>query len=78
MIALGFAATFLSVASSLFATYKTHAVLSELATAPPAPQDTFFVVAHYPRLPLLRVLGMWALLRVRYGMRGGTVDNHGS
>ena len=60
MIALGFAATFLSVASGLFATYKTHAVLSELTTAPPAQRDTFFIVAHYHRFPLLGVLGMWA------------------
>jgi hypothetical protein len=59
MIALGFAATFLSVASGLFATYKTHAVLSELTSAPPAQQDTFFIVAHYHRFPLLGVLGMW-------------------
>jgi len=60
MIALGFAATFLSVASGLFATYKTHAVLSELTSAPAAQQDTFFIVAHYRRLALLGVLGMWA------------------
>jgi hypothetical protein len=60
MIALGFTATFLSVASGLFATYKTHAVLSELTTAPPAQQDTFFIVAHYHRFPLLGILGMWA------------------
>jgi len=60
MIALGFAAIFLSVASGLFATYKTHAVLSELTSAPPAQQDTFFIVAHYHRFPLLGVLGMWA------------------
>lgn len=61
MIALGFAATFLSVASGLFATYKTHAVVSELTSAPPAPQDTFFIVAHYHRFPLLGILGMWAV-----------------
>src|SRR5690349_464116 len=60
MIALGFAATFLSVASGLFATYKTHAVVSELTSAPPAQQDTFFIVAHYHRFPLLGILGMWA------------------
>ena len=59
MIALGFAATFLSVASGLFVTYKTHAVLSELTSASPAQQDTFFVVAHYHRFPLLGALGMW-------------------
>ena len=60
MIALGFAATFLSLASGLFATYKTHAVLSELTSPPPAQHDTFFIVAHYPRFPLLGVLGAWA------------------
>jgi DNA-binding transcriptional regulator of glucitol operon len=60
MIALGFAATFVSVGSGLFATYTTHAVLSELTSRPPAQPDTFFVVAHYPRFPLLGVLGTWA------------------
>jgi hypothetical protein len=60
MIALGFAATFLSVASGLFATYKTHAVLFDMTSAPPVLQDTFFFVAHYRRFPLLGVLGMWA------------------
>jgi len=60
MIALGFAATFLSVALGLFATYKTHAVVSELTFAPPAQQDTFYIVAHYHRFPLLGVLGLWA------------------
>ena len=60
MIALGFAATFLSVASGLFATYKTHAVLSELTSPPPAQPDTFFIVAHYHRFALLGVLGAWA------------------
>jgi hypothetical protein len=61
MIALGFAATFLGLASSLFATYQTHAVLAELTSAPQAQKDTFFVVAHY-RFPLatLGLLGMWA------------------
>ena len=59
MIALGFAATFLSVALALFATYKTHAVLSELTSTPPAQQNTFFIVAHYHRLALLGVLGLW-------------------
>jgi len=59
MIALGFAVTFLSVASGLFATYKTHAVLSELTSTPPAQQNTFFIVAHYHRLALLGVLGLW-------------------
>ena len=59
MIALGFAAAFLGVASGLFATYKTHAVLLDLTTAPPAQQDTFFIVAHDHRYPLLAVLGMW-------------------
>jgi hypothetical protein len=62
MIALGFAAALLSVASGLFATYKTHAVLSELTSAPRAQQDTFYVVAHYHRFPLLSLglLGIWA------------------
>lgn len=60
MIALGFAATFLSVASGLSATYKTHAVLSEPTSAPPAQRDTLFIVAHFHRFPLLGVLGMWA------------------
>jgi hypothetical protein len=61
MIALGFAATLLGLASSLFATYQTHAVLAELTAAPQAQQDTFFVVAHY-RFPLatLGLLGMWS------------------
>ena len=59
MIALGFAATFLSLASGLFATYRTHAVLKELTSAPHAQQDTFFIVAHYQRFALLGVLGMW-------------------
>jgi hypothetical protein len=62
MIALGFAATLLSVASGLFATYKTHALLSELTSAPRAQQDTFYVVAHYHRFLLLPLglLGIWA------------------
>ena len=61
MIALGFAATFLGVASSLFATYQTHAVLADLTSGQQAQQDTFYVVAHY-RFPLgtLGLLGMWA------------------
>ena len=59
MIALGFAATFLSVASGLFVAYKTHAVLSELTAAPPAQHDTYFLVAHYHGFPLLGILGMW-------------------
>ena len=62
MIALGFAATLLSLASGVFATYKTHAVLSELTSAPRTQQDTFYVVAHYHRFPLLTLglLGIWA------------------
>jgi len=62
MIALGFAATFLCLASGLFATYKTHAILSQLTSAPQAQQDTFFIVAHYHRFPLLALglLGSWA------------------
>jgi hypothetical protein len=61
LIALGFAAAFLGLASSLFATYQTHAVLMDLTSVPQAQQDTFYVVAHY-RFPLatLGVLGMWA------------------
>jgi hypothetical protein len=61
MIALGFAATFLGLASSLFVTYKTHAVLVDLTSARRTQQDTFFVVAHY-RFPLatLGLLGLWA------------------
>ena len=60
MIALGFAATFLSVVSGLFATYKIHAVLTEMTSTPPAQQDTFFIVGHYRGFLLLGVLGMWA------------------
>lgn len=61
MIALGFAATVFGLASGLFATYRTHAVLSELTSAPQAQRDTFFVVAHY-HFPLatLGLLGIWA------------------
>jgi vacuolar-type H+-ATPase subunit I/STV1 len=60
MIALGFAATFFGLASSLFATYRTHAILAELVPQLQTQQDTFFVVAHY-RFPLvtLGILGMW-------------------
>jgi hypothetical protein len=50
MIALGF---FLSLASGLFATYKTHAVVAEFSTRPPAHQDTYFIVSHYHCFPLL-------------------------
>ena len=53
MVALGFAATFLSLASGLFATYHTHTLLSEFTSAPRAYQDTYFFVAHYHRFPLL-------------------------
>jgi len=62
MIALGFAETFLSLGSGLFATYKTHAVLLGLISAPQARQDTFSSVAHYHRFPLLPLglLGIWA------------------
>ena len=61
MIALGFAATFIALASGLFAPYKTHAVLSELASAPLANQDAFYAVAHYHRFPLLPLglVGIW-------------------
>lgn len=62
MIALGFAATVLSLASGLFATYRSHAALSEFATATRAHQDTYFIVAHYHRFPLLTLglMGIWA------------------
>jgi len=60
MIALGFAVTLLSVASGLFAAYKTYAVLSDPTSAFPAQQGTFFFVSHYHRVPLIGVLGMWA------------------
>jgi len=61
MIDFGFAATFVGLASSLFVTYPTHAVLLDMPTAPQAQQDTFFFVAHY-RFPLatLGLLGLWA------------------
>jgi hypothetical protein len=60
MIALGFAATSVSLASGLFVTYRTHAVLVNLTSAAQARQDTFFVVAHYHRfLPALGLLGIW-------------------
>jgi hypothetical protein len=62
MITLGFAATFVALASGLFAPYKTHAVLSELMSAPLTNQDTFYVVTHYHRFPLLTLglVGSWA------------------
>ena len=62
MIALGFAVTLLSLASGLFATYKIHAALSEFVSAPRTHQDTYFIVAHYHRFPLLTLglLGIWA------------------
>jgi len=55
------AATFIALASGLFAPYKTHAVLSELASAPLANQDAFYAVAHYHRFPLLPLglVGIW-------------------
>ena len=74
MTALGFAATFLSQASGLFARYKTHAVLSELSSAPPVQQDTYYVVAHYHRFPLLTLglLGIWtAALGTLWHVRRG-------
>lgn len=62
MIALGFAATFLSLASALFVTYRTHAVLYDLTTAPSPHQDTFFLVAHYHAFLVLTLglLGSWS------------------
>jgi len=63
MIALGFAATLLSLASGLFATYKTHAALAELTSAPRAHQDTYFIVAHYHRFPLLTLGLLGAVVR---------------
>jgi hypothetical protein len=60
MIALGFAATFICLGSSLFVTYQTHAVLAELTSAPQAQQDTFFVVAHYHfPVAILGLFGTW-------------------
>lgn len=61
MIALGFAATVFGLASGLFATYRAHAVLSDLTSAPRAQRDTFFVVAHH-HFPLATIglLGIWA------------------
>lgn len=60
MIALGFAAIVLCLASGLFATYRTHAVLSELVSAPQAQRDTFFIVAHH-HFPLA-TLGLLGIL----------------
>jgi ABC-type nickel/cobalt efflux system permease component RcnA len=60
MIALGFAATLLSGACSLFMTLKTHAVMVDLTTATQASQDTFFIVAHYFPVLALGILGIWA------------------
>ena len=60
MITLGFAATLLSVACSLFMTLKTHAVLVDLTSAPKADQDTFYIVAHYFPVLALGLLGIWA------------------
>jgi hypothetical protein len=61
MIALGFAAAFAGLASGLFAPYKTHAVLSELSSVPPAHQDSYYVATHYHRFPLLTfgLIGIW-------------------
>ena len=60
MMVLGFAATLLSLACSLFMTLKTHAVLLDLTTVPQADHDTFFIVAHYFPVPALGILGIWA------------------
>jgi hypothetical protein len=59
MIALGFAATLLGLASSLFTTYETQAALLDLTSAPQAHQDTFFIVAHYYPMLTLGLLGIW-------------------
>lgn len=61
MIALGFAATVVGLASALFATYRTHAVLSEVTSVHQSQRDTFFIVAHH-HFPLatLGLLGIWA------------------
>jgi hypothetical protein len=59
LIALGFAVALLSLASGLFQTYRTHAVLLDMSRAPQFNQDTLFIVAHYHRLPLVGVLGLW-------------------
>ena len=60
MITLGFAATLLSVACSLFMTLKTHAVLVDLTSAPKAERDTFYIVAHHFPVLALGLLGIWA------------------
>jgi len=60
MIALGFAATFLAVACSLFMMREIHAVLLDMTTAPRPHQDTLFIVAHYFPVLGLGILGIWA------------------
>ena len=60
MIALGFAATLVSLASALFSTYRTHAVLLDVTSAPPAQQDILYLVAHYFPLFALGLAGFWA------------------
>ena len=59
MIALGFAATLLSLAAGLFATYETHAALLDLTSAPQAHGDTLYIVAHYYPPLTLGLVGIW-------------------
>lgn len=59
LVALGFAMALLGLASVLFATYKTRAVLSELTSAATPQHDTGYIVAHYRGLLLVAVLGKW-------------------
>jgi hypothetical protein len=60
MIALGFAATLLSLAFCLCMTYRTHAVLLDMTSAPPPDPDTFFMVTHYLPPWALGILGIWS------------------
>lgn len=76
MIALGFAATVFGLASGLFATYRTHVVLSELTSVPR------LSVTHSSLWLTITILwqpsGYWASgrpLRVCYGMSGATADS---
>jgi|ERR1700722_18795775 hypothetical protein len=60
MIVLGFAAALISVISGFFTTYQTHAVVYSLTAGGQAQRETYFVAAHYERLPWLGILGIWA------------------